>query len=89
MKSITNKTRNPIKISLPGGKFLHLGPSKTGQIADRASERPSVQRLVKAGEVEILADGARPQSSASPASAGHAATHGHTPTKVVRPMGDR
>ena len=90
MKTISNKTRKPIKVPLPGGRFLHLGPAKTGQISDSAAEIPSVQRLVKAGEIEIHGEGAQPQvAMAGKPGAAHEATHGHTPTKVVRPKGDR
>ena len=90
MKVISNKTRKPIKVPLPGGKFLHLGPAKTGQISDRASEQPSVQRLAKAGDVEILGEGeSQQQGGAGKGGAAHAATHGHIPGKVFRPKGDR
>jgi hypothetical protein len=56
VKTITNKTNKPIKIPLPGGKALHLGPDKSGQIRDEAAEHAPVQKLVDAGEIEI-ADG--------------------------------
>ena len=89
MKAISNRTRKPIRVSLGGGRYLHLGPSKTGQISDRASELPAVQRLVKAGEVEIVGEGAQPQAAAGKTAFGQEATHGHIPTTVVRPKGDR
>ena len=90
MKTITNKSHAPIKIPLPGGKFLHLGPNKTGQIAERASEQPSVLRLVKDGTVEIASEGNQPQGAgAGKASAGHEATHGHAQNTMMRPKGDR
>ena len=57
MKTIRNKTTRPMKVALPGGKTLHLGPQKTGQIADAALERPGVQKLVKAGDLEIVGEG--------------------------------
>ena len=53
LKTIVNKTRKPLRIQLHGGKTLHLGPGKTGQIADDAADEPSVKRLVKAKEIEI------------------------------------
>ena len=89
MKNITNKTHKPLKIALEGGKALHLGPLKTGQISDKAAERPAVQRMVKAGEIEILDEGAAQAIGAEGGPAGHASTHGHHPTTVVRPKGDR
>jgi len=57
LKTVRNKTARPMKVALPGGKTLHLGPQKTGQIADAALERPAVQKLVKAGDLEILGEG--------------------------------
>ena len=40
MKTIVNRRRLPIRVPLPGGKVLHLGPSKTGQIADQHADLP-------------------------------------------------
>ena len=47
MKTIRNKTPRPIRITLAGGKVLHLGPARTGQIGDEAVTRPSVQALLQ------------------------------------------
>ena len=76
MRDVRNKTMQPIRIPLPGGKVLHLGPRKVAQIADNALEHEKVQKLVKAGTIEILGEGARaegegasnkgPQQSVSP-----------------------
>jgi len=90
VKSITNKTRSPLKVPLPGGKFLHLGPNKTGQIAEHAAEAPAIQRLVKKGTIEILAEGAQPVGAGQgKAASGHEATHGHVQNTMMRPKGDR
>lgn len=89
MKAITNKTRKPIKVSLPDGKFLHLGPGKTGQIADRATELPSVKKLVTAGDIEIVDEGAATPSGALKSTGGPSSSHGHAQSSVVRPKGDR
>jgi hypothetical protein len=90
MKTIVNRTHKPLKIRLHGGKVLHLGPAKSGQIGDDAADEPGVRRLVEAGEVEILGDGAHPgQAAPGAVSAPHEATHGHTPTTVVLPKGNR
>mgnify|MGYP003717243631 FL=1 len=53
MKTVTNKTRTPLKIPLPRGKSLHLGPGKTGQLRDDAAAHPRVMKLVEAGSIEI------------------------------------
>jgi len=90
MKTIVNKTHKPLKIRLHGGKVLHLGPAKTGQIADEAAGEPAVRRLIDAGDVEIQGEGAHSGPAAQgPSSAPHEATHGHTQTTVVLPKGNR
>jgi hypothetical protein len=58
VKTVTNKTSAPIKITLPGGKALRLGPGKSGQIRDNASDSASVKRMVEAGTIEIRDEGA-------------------------------
>ena len=54
MATITNKTARPLAVSLPGGKKLRLGPFKSGEIASKAVDHPAVQKLIEAGDVEIL-----------------------------------
>ncbi len=54
MKTVLNTTSRLVKVTLPLGKVLRLGPRKTGEIADRAAEHPSVARLVTAGTIEIV-----------------------------------
>ena len=89
MKVISNKTNKPIKIALGGGKYLHLGPLKTGQIADQAAERPSIKTLLDAGEIEILGEGEQPQGGVDSGSASQEAKHGHPQNTMLRPKGDR
>ncbi len=90
MKTIVNKTHKPLRIQLHGGKVLHLGPARTGQISDEASQEPAIQRLVKAGEIEIQGEGAQHPGAAGEQGAAHEAPHGgHHPTTVVLPKGDR
>ena len=36
MKVIRNLTRRPLRVPLPGGKLLHLGPGKEGRVGDDA-----------------------------------------------------
>ncbi len=59
MSAIRNTTTRPLRISLPGGKVLHLGPGKIAQIEAKAIEHAGVKRLVEAGSLEILGEGAR------------------------------
>lgn len=89
MKIISNKTQKPIKIPLPGGRFLHLGPLKKGQIADQAAERPAIQKLVKAGEIVIYDENEPPEGTSESGVSPHESTHGHPQNKMVRPKGNR
>ncbi len=59
MKEIRNKTNRPIRIPLPGGKTLFVGPAQVAQIADNAAEHPNVEKLVEDGSIEILGKGER------------------------------
>ncbi len=53
MKTVTNKTKAPIKVPLARNAILRLGPEHSGQINDSDSERPAVLKLVEAGTIEI------------------------------------
>lgn len=57
MKTIVNKTPLPLRVPLPGGKVLHLGPSKSGQVADGAVEHSGLKKLVDAGKIEVQGEG--------------------------------
>ncbi len=61
---ITNKTKKPLSVPLPAGKKLFLGPGKSGQITQKAAERPAVVTLVEAGDVEVVEEGAKRQGGA-------------------------
>ena len=63
---ITNRTRKPISLPLPGGKKLFLGPGKTGQVTAKALEYKPLIKLIEAGDVETTGDGSkRGRTSAS------------------------
>ncbi|MBI3450359.1 MAG: hypothetical protein HY049_15770 [Acidobacteria bacterium] len=89
MKNIRNKTKSPLKIPLPQGRTLHLGPMKTGQIADAAVEKPAIQKLIKDGHLELLGEGETLSSSGDASGAVHESTHGHGQQKDIRPKGNR
>lgn len=88
MRVIRNKTLRPVKVPLPKGKVLHLGPRKEGQIATHDVDHAPVQALVEAGDVEILDAGAAP-SAAGGQSGGHVDVHGHHPHNRVKKRGNR
>ena len=54
MQSIKNKSAMPVKVPLPGGKTLFLGPGKVSEIADKALDHPGVKKLVDEGVLELL-----------------------------------
>jgi hypothetical protein len=89
MKTVRNMTNEPIKIALAGGKFLHLGPRKTGQISDHALERAALRKLIDDGRLAVQ-DGA---TGVTPGEAGgsavHESTHGHPQPTQVMPKGNR
>ena len=89
MKVIQNKTNRPIKIALAGGKFLHLGPLKIGQIADNAAERPAIKKLREAGAIEILDEGEPSQGGTDAGGVSQEARRGHPQNTSLRSRGDR
>lgn len=86
---LKNKTKRPLSVPLPGGKRLHLGPGKTGQITPKAAQHPPLVKLVEAGELELvdLGRGGVDRSGSTRSSTGPAT--GHTPPGGVRHTGDR
>lgn len=54
---IRNKTPRPLKVSLPGGGVLRLGPKMVGQITAKAAEFEGVKKLLDEGVIEIVGDG--------------------------------
>lgn len=89
MPTIHNQTRKPLSVPLPGGKRLHLGPGKDGQVAPKALEHPPLQALVEAGEIEITGGGKQTGAAGSSGKPGLSSSQGHQPAKGVRHTGDR
>jgi len=89
MKTLRNLTHRPLKVRLGGGKTLFLGPHKNGQVADQATEEASVQRLLAAGDVEIVGDGAPGGQGDGNSSGGLESTHGHPQATSIHPKGNR
>ncbi|MBI1814885.1 MAG: hypothetical protein HYR72_07905 [Deltaproteobacteria bacterium] len=79
MPAVSNKTHKPLSVPLPGGKTLHLGPGKTGQISAKAVEDQRLKKLVDAGEIEIIdKDDARLGTGSSGGNRGRGPMLGHT-----------
>ena len=55
-KTIINKTLSALKVPLPRGKALHLGPNKSGHISPHDAEHPPLKELIEAGKVEVTDD---------------------------------
>ncbi len=91
MKTIVNKTTRPLRVPLSGGKTLHLGPKKNGQIADPAAEHPALRKLIEAGDIEIQGEGGTEaeggEGSQAPESVRGEATHGIGKANVLHRRG--
>jgi hypothetical protein len=87
MKGIRNATRGPLAVPLPGGKKLHLGPGKTGEISPRAAEHPPLVALVEAGSLEIVETDAKGPGATTQSSL-HGVSGERRPSKAGR-RGDR
>jgi hypothetical protein len=88
VKEIRNKTTRPIRVALPGGKSLHLGPAKVAQIADGAVTHAGVKKLIEAGAIEIIGEGERTEAG-GPAANVPGPTSGPAKQKFRRGSGER
>jgi hypothetical protein len=89
MKTIQNKTHAPLRVPLPRGKVLHLGPGKTGQVAYQDVDHKPLQSLIKEGKIEVLGDGSTPETGREHGRSPHEATQGHHPPTTRQVKGDR
>ena len=89
MATITNKTHKPLSVPLPGGKKLRLGPLKSGEISPKAIDHPPVQKLVEAGEVEILGTENKPRGGGGGGKGIRPSSGGQGQGRGVRQTGDR
>ena len=78
MPTVSNKTQRPLSVPLPGGKTLHLGPGKTGQISANAVENPGLKKLVDAGEIEVVREDSQPTTGPGSGKRGRTSMLGHT-----------
>ena len=89
MKEIVNRTPRPIQVPLPGGKRLHLGPGKTGQVSDKAVELPAFRKMLDDETIAFTGDSEHVPGGRGPSGVGHESTHGHPQPTVVTPRGNR
>lgn len=89
IKDIINRTRHPIRISLPGGKTLHLGLAGRGQVPDDALERPALKKLIEAGEIEVLEQNRHVVAADKGSTRIRRSAYAHPATKDASRKGDR
>lgn len=86
MATIRNNTKRPLKVPLPGGKFLRLSPGKTGEASAKAVEHPPLVALVEKGEITILETGTT--RGIGGGSQGLSGSTGHDPDRTILRTGD-
>lgn len=89
MRTIKNLSASPLRVPLPGGKTLHLGPGESGSIRDPAAEHPALRKLVEAGSLEVGAS--TPGSGVSDGGSGRGSgdAYAHSKSSAARKSGDR
>lgn len=89
MATITNKTKRPLKVRLPGGKTLHLGAGATGQVKPKALEFPALKALIDAGEVQVEDGGHSSPGALGGGRKGLSSSEGHGGGTGLFKSGDR
>jgi hypothetical protein len=89
MPTVSNKTQKPLSIPLPGGKTLHLGPGKTGQISPKAAGSAQLKKLVDAGDIELVIEDDHTSGGAGGDKKGRPSFYGHSTVGGMRRSGDR
>jgi hypothetical protein len=91
MKIVTNQTAGPLRVPLPQGKTLHLGPRQQGEINAAAVDHPPLQKLIEEGKLKVEGEGRPAQSKPGGRQSGkHVETHGFAPPGAGGSMrGDR
>jgi hypothetical protein len=89
VKTIRNKTHAPVRVPLPRGKVLHLGPAQEGQIAHTDVDHAPLQELVANNVLAIVDDQSAAAAAHEHEKGAHADTHGHHPPTGSPVRGDR
>jgi hypothetical protein len=89
MPAVSNKTAKPLSVPLPGGRTLHLGPGKTGQISVKAADHAPLKKLIEGGELEVVDDTAQHAAGPATGKRGRGFMLGHTSGGGGRRSGDR
>lgn len=88
MKTIKNTTPRPLRVPLPRGGLLHLGPKQTGEVTPGALEHPPFKKLVEGGAIEVIGDGERGLPHPVKKEQATGQSRGHT-TSAIKQSGDR
>lgn len=89
MITILNQTSRFLRIHLPRGKVLRLGPRKEGQISTHDADVDAVRQLVSDGTVKVMGEGPQAGASAPANPAARTDVHGHHPRLSGGRRGDR
>jgi hypothetical protein len=89
MTMVSNKTRRPLRVPLPGGRTLHLGPEKAGQISSKDAEHPAIKKLAEDSVIEIVDEDARRTQGGGDGGKGRTFVGGHARGSGSRRSGDR
>ena len=87
---IQNTTKKALKVLLPGGKKLFLGPNAKGQITPKALDHPPVKKLLENGDIQVVGN----ESNQGPSPSNHpggisSSQPGHGGGSGIRRSGDR
>jgi len=86
--NVTNKTNRPLRVPLPGGKTLHLGPGKSGQISSKDAQHGALQKLVADATIELV-DEETHDAQGGAGRRGGSLSGGHARGTASRRSGDR
>jgi hypothetical protein len=89
MKTIKNTTNRPLRVPLPRGKVVHVGPAKTAEVTTEAAEYAGLQKLVTAGEIEFVDDREGGSGGGGGRGGGRGPQGGHGGGGALRRSGDR
>lgn len=89
MKTIVNKTPSPVRVPLPRGRVLHLGPLKSGQVSHKVLDHEPLREMIEAGQIEIQGDGPGVEATHERSRGPNVKTRGHHPATSSPVKGDR
>lgn len=89
MTTIRNASASPLRVPLPGGKLLHLGPGRSAHVPDSARELRSFRALVDDGRIVIVGEGGPDDVAPRDTAAHGVSVHGHTHARRPLVTGDR